>query len=241
MLAYCARYAFLPFCSYEDESAAADGQHKIITLNVVEFVKDELRDSEMEFSIDVFSHIFKMILDLQPAYEKYLESRTHDIEGRIAKIREEGYRRISESGMSMPEIEREEKKLEEQIKEMRDDVTREAATSFPCRVLTSHENRVIREVMLDLVLEKHHLSNIYLKDGNTELEQDKLNTLLLRAIDEWKNEILNFRIRDLIKDISAMESAGTPEEVQKLQIKLASLMEIRSKMAKCIGDRIIGV
>lgn len=240
MLRYCARYAFLPFCTYEDENPSADDDKKLITLNVVDFVREELSDSDMKFSIEVFGLLFELLTKLRDEYERYLQSRLSATETEIAKIKEEGYRRIAESGMSMAGIEKAERDLEQQAADLRQQAERDAAMEFPCRILTSHENSVIRTLMLDLVVERHHLSNIYLKDGNTELEPDKLNTLLLRAIDEWKNEILNIRIKDLIHDIQQIESVGTPEEVQKLQLKLASLMNIRSQMAKCIGDRIIG-
>lgn len=240
VMTYCARYAYLPFCSFEDTDGQQKEDKKLVTLNVVEFVREELAESDMSFSIGIFDRIFRLLLDMQPDFEKYLERKAPEIEALIKEIRESEYNRIAESGMSMAEIEREEKRLEERLGQIREHARREAAMSFPCRILGSHEDGIIRKIMIGLVAERHHLSNIYLKDGSTELEEEKLNTLLVRAIDEWKNEILNLRIKDLIVEISETTQIGTHEEIQKLQLELASLMNIRSQMAKCIGDRIIG-
>lgn len=247
VIKYCVRYAFLPFCSYEADpqdsghkqpEPSGNVQSQIITLNVIEFVEEELRDSQMAFSVGIFKRIFDRLKQMKPSFDVYMSDRIAEVEKKAAGMREEGYAVIRESDMSVVEIKRAEEKLEKDIAESRDRALREYTKDYPSRILGSDEDDYMRKMVLDLVFEKHHLSNIFLKEG-AELEEDRLNTLLLRAIDEWKNEIINQRIKDLFKKFHEIAGKGDPEEEQRLQIELSSLMKLRTEIARCIGERII--
>lgn len=242
LLKYCVRYAFLPFCSYEDEEAPADpvtGKPPIITLDVIEFVREELQEAQMAFSVNLFKRVFDLLLEIKPGFQKFLEQRLKDIDATCEQMRNAGRERIRESDMSVMEIKREEDKIEHQINDYRESTIKELTKDYPGRIMGSHEDNDIRNIAFELILEKHHLSNIYLKDGTTELEEDKLNTLILRAIDEWKNEIINIKIKDLFDQFRKISGKGDVEKEQSIQAELTSLMSLRSEMAKCIGERII--
>ena len=72
-----------------------------------------------------------------------------------------------------------------------------------------------------------------------ELEEDRLDVLLVRAIDEWKNEIINQSINELFRQFREISGKGNTEEEQRLQAELTSRMEMRTRLAKCIGERIL--
>lgn len=240
VIKYCVRYAFLHFCDYVDEAEPGlTEQGKMVSLNVLQYVAEELADSEMSFSIPIFNRVFTLLNDMKPDFDAFLNARTAELDENLEKLRTEGYDRIRNMDISVAEINREEKKLEDDITARRSMAIRELTKDYPGRILGSHEDEQIRQLALELIFEKHHLSNIYLKDGNTESEEDRLNMLLVRAIDEWKNELINLRIKDLFQKFRQIAGKGDTVLEQKLQAELAQLMNMRSEMAKCIGERII--
>lgn len=236
VLKYCVRYAFMECCTFT-QTSEEDGTEQEYSLDVLEYITEELEDSNLTFSTEIFNRMFRILTDLRPTFRKFMSEHEGEIQQNISRLRQEGYDRISASSMSMDEIKREEKKLEEQIKGVRDSTVRELTKDYPGRILGSHEDDDVRKMTLELLFEKHHLSNIYLKEGNTELEEDRLYVLVIRAINEWKNEILNQRINELFGQLR--EQQENPQEVQRIQLELSALMNIRSQMSKCIGDRIV--
>lgn len=242
VIRYCLRYAFLNIYFYEEEVVSpetGETEKKMMGLDVLSYVRDELAAEKMDFSISIFNKIFKMLNEMRPAFESFLNDRMTIVDNELAKEREDAYRRISETNMSVEEIRREEQKLETELESRRELAVREYSKDYPGRILGSDENEDVRRIALELVFEKHHLSNIYLKAGNAELEEDKLDVLLVRAIDEWKNEILNQNIKNLFKRFHEIAGKGNVEEEQRLQMELNSQMALRTQLAKCIGERII--
>jgi len=240
VIKYCVRYAFLNFCTYEeDPEDEADGEKRLVSLDVLDFVREELADSNLTFTVELFNKIFNLLQEMRPSFEKYIDERMAEVDRNLDIERREGYSRIGESNLSMEEIKREEQKLEDSISIKRENALKEYSKEYPGRVLGSHEDADVREMTLELVFEKYHLSNIYLKDGVTELEEDKLNVLLVRAIDEWKNELINLRIKNLLKQFRDITGKGNLEEEQRIQLELSSLMATRAEMAKYIGERIL--
>lgn len=245
VMKYCVRYAFIPFCTFDEDPKTGekllneDGSPRFVTQNVLEFVRDELAVSNMQFTIPIFEKLLVCINDLKAGFDEYIAKKMADVESEIAEIRQNEYNRISTSGLSMQEISRDEEAMEKKFEEMRALSIREYSKDYPCRILGSHEDDEIRKMVLELSFDKHHLSNIYLKDGNTETEEDKLNHLLLRSIDEWKNQLINLKIRELMEQLQRISGQGLQNEEQQLQLQLSNLLSIRAQMAKQIGERIL--
>lgn len=239
VIRYCVRYAFMEFCTYE-EPIEGSNETNLVTLDVLNFIKEELHDSNMNFSVELFGRVFDMLDEMRPEFENYLNQKLTDVDADIERQRQEGYRRIGASKSSMEEIKREERKMESELTEKRLAAIREITKDYPGRMLGSHEDDEIRNLTFDLLFEKHHLSNIFLKDGNTELEENKLSVLIVRALDEWKNEIINQRMKELFKKFRNLSGkSGCESEQAKIQQELASLINMRSEMSKYIGDRIL--
>ncbi|MDE7401878.1 MAG: DNA primase [Muribaculaceae bacterium] len=233
----CIRYAFLHFCQYEVETET--GETEIVKLDVLQFVKEELEDGNMKFSVPVFGQIFQLLQDMREGYEIYATQRRHEIEKKIILYRAEQIIEIGSRDLSLTAIRKAEKKLESEIEAMRVDGAVEAAKEYPIRILGSHENDEVRSLSLSLSIERHQLSAIFTKDHNTETEEEKLNVLLIRAIDVWKNETLNYRVSEIMKQMNEIAGKGNHDLEIQLQEELKKLMSIRSSMAKHIGDRIL--
>lgn len=242
VIRYCLRYAFLNFYTYEIEiksDETGETEKRLQSLDVLTYVREELAEENMSFSVDIFRKIFSMLIEMRPAFEDYLNDRMALVDSDLDRIRREAYDRIGASNMSAEEIKREEQKLEADLSSRRESFLREYTKEYPGRILGSDEDDAIRRISLELIFEKHHLSNIYLKAGNAELEDEKLDVLLVRAIDEWKNEILNQNIKELFRRFHEIAGKGDLEEEQRLQMELSSQMSMRTRLAKCIGERII--
>lgn len=242
VIQYCVRYAFLKFYTYEiDVTSPETGntEKQLCSLDVLTYISEEMGEENMSFSDPLFQKIYALLLDMHPAYESYIEERMKIVDLELDSLRKDAYGRIGNSNLSIPEIKREEQKLEESLTKRRDTALREFTKEYPGRILGSMEDEDIRKITLELIFDKHHLSNIYLKDGTTVLEEEKLDVLLVRAIDEWKNEILNINIKNLMTRLQEIAGNGTTEEILKIQAEIKAQMELRKQLAKCIGERII--
>lgn len=241
VIKYCIRYAFLNFCSFEEPLDRNDpgSEMRIVTLDVLNFVKEELKDSNLSFTVPLFTKVYAMLESLRPGFEMYIKQKMNDVDLELDSIRRNRYSEIGNTAMSVEEINREEKKLEDDLACRREHAHKEFAKEYPGRILGSDEDPEVRSLALELLLEKHQLSNIYLKDGGTEREEERLSVLVIRAIDEWKNEIINQRIKELFRKFYEASANQQLDEQEHIQAEINSLIEMRKEMAKCIGDRTI--
>lgn len=233
VIKYCVRYAFLNFCVYEDENKQK------YEMRVIDYVTEELEVDNMSFSVPAFGKIFNLLKGMTANFDKYLAERTIILDNDIERRRSEGYKNIAENDLSVSEIRRAEKKMEEDLANYRKHAIIELTKDYPGRILGSHEDDEIRKLALELIFEKHHLSNIYLKDPSTELEEDRLNVLVVRSLVEWRNELINQRLKQLFNKLSQISGKGNAEEEQAVQIEINKMMRMRTEAAKQIGDRII--
>ena len=233
VMRYCVRYGFMNVCTYTGD----DGNEYF--LNVCEFVSDELEVDGVEFTTEAFSRIFSTLKELKAKFDQDFENECQAIETEIESKRAKGIDEIAKKDLSVAEIKREEKELEERLEEYRNHRQTDFARDYSSRMLCSHEDDQVRSVSIQLACEKHQLSQIYQKDGTYEPESERLMTLVPRAITEWKNEILNCKIKALMDKFKEVSMTGDSEGVQKIQMELTKLMHLRTQVAKDIGDRII--
>ena len=154
--------------------------------------------------------------------------------------RKEGIENIAASDMSVMEIERAEKKLNEELENYRSESLIEFSKDYPGRQLASHEDGDVRKVVTELIRERHQLSHIYMRDNNVvERDEDRLGTLVPRAMTEWKNEILNLKLKELFKQFREISGKGDTTAESSLMLEMNALMRLRSQVAKDIGDRIL--
>lgn len=233
VIEYCLKYGYLDLCTvFEEEDEDS--------ISVIDFVSEELEADSITFSVPVYSRIFSLLLNMKDSYEEALERYTAKLNIEIETKRREGIANIGASDLSMSEIERAEKKLEKELEQFAFENIREFSKDYPGRILASHESDEIRTACIELIREKHQLSNIYQRDNNViEKEEDKLEVLVPRAMTEWKNELLNERIKNLFKQFQEISGKGDQEAEKNLMLEINSLMHLRSQVAKDIGDRII--
>ncbi len=236
VLEYCVKYGFFDLC----DSIESENNDEEEYLSVIDFVNEELDADNLRFSFNVYCRIFellkKMEADFAVAVNRYQES----VEEQVNQKRREGINEIAATeDLSMADIKRKEKMLDQELAEFRKNMLAEFTKDYAPRILASHEDGEIRNVVSEMIRDRHQLSQIYLKDGQAiEKDEDKLDVLVPRALTEWKSEILNQKMQSLLTELSEIRGKDVDRE-QELQRELYGIMKIRTQVAKNIGDRIL--
>lgn len=238
MLEYCIRFGFLDFCLVDENEGENKEEIKNV-FTVVEWLYEELKLDGISFSDKRYGQIFQILLNMVPEFKKQLDDFKLKLNSEIVKKREEGFEDIALRGISINEIQKEEKFLEDKLQKYYDDELFEFSRSYPGKELASHEDNTVRLLTTKALQEKHRLSNIYRKDETILKEEDKLSFLIISAYEVWRHGILDKKIKDLFEDMRKAGINGLQEEERQLQLRLAELMRHRSEIAKNIGERII--
>ena len=222
---------------------------------ILDFIADELAADKVEFSVAEFQHVYNILLSSVDEYLIELGKEKEKISSLIENKRRKGHLEIASSAGSLNDIERAELKLENDLKEEYYTHLREFARYYPGNMLASHENDSVRSVANEMIYEKYVLSSIY----SAASDNTKYNELeeVMRAITEWKSEILNEMLNKLMKELRNLSlqldntgsedrdvntSSPTPdiiERMQRIQQKITSVMVMRSQIAKDIGERVL--
>lgn len=235
VIEYCLKYGFLQLSYVLDDENSTE-----CTISVIDYVSEELEVDNLSFSVDIFAKIFQLLKELKEPYTKAFSDFSAKLEESIEQRRLEGINKIAGSDLSVLEIERAERKLEKEIQEYKDTMLTEFSKDYPSRQLASHEDADIRNAVTELIRERHQLSHIYSRDNNVvEREEDRLGTLIPRAITEWKSEILNQKIKSLFNKFHEISGKGNSQAESDIMMEMNSLMRLRSQVAKDIGDRIL--
>lgn len=230
IIRYCIRYGYKEVFSTVDEDDDS-------LMNVLDYVESELDADDMKFSVPEFAAIFRILKSAKPEFDNALFRRRSEIDSEKEERRRKGIEEIGAHDYSVAQINSREQKLEKELNDWADGEINEFIKTWPARFLASHENDPVRETATELLHERHTLSRIYSDMPESEREENRLDTLVPRAIMEWKSEILNRQLNELLQRFHDNASSMNLEQEQQLQIKLNSLLSLRSLVAKEIGDR----
>ena len=88
---------------------------------------------------------------------------------------------------------------------------------------------------MKLASEKHYLSKIHTRYGNLKSDAEQLFTLVPKALLNWKDCIIRCQIDELNQRLSQ----GGDNEALQLLARIKDLQELRRKLAKHLGDRVV--
>lgn len=233
----CVRYGMLDFCEVEFEDGTID------MLNVAEFVAEDLQEDGIWFSFPAFAKTFNRILDLKEEYQNARVAFNVGLEKERQSLLKAGYDEIAGKAMSVAEIKRDERRLEESIGEEMSKRRFEFSRYFVEQALSSHHDDDVRRTVTEAINDEPPLSNIYLRNNpvsERQMELDRMHLLVPRGVLEWKNEVLNQMIKSKMAQLSNILGKTDPETEQKLLLETQALMQKRGELAKAIGDRTIG-
>lgn len=234
---HCVRYGILDFCEVEFEDGTVD------MLNVAEYIAEEIQADEIWFSFPAFAKTFNRILDLKEEFATDRETFERGLDKEKKDLLRSGYDEIAARNLSMAEIRRAERLLEDRVEEEMAIRRYEFARYYVEQKLSSHHDDEVRRTVTAAINEEHPLSNIYLRNNpvsERQQEIERMRTLVPRGILEWKNELLNQRIRGKMKQLDSLLGKADAELQQTILLEIQALMEKRGQLGKVMGDRTIG-
>ena len=234
VLRYCVRYGMLYFCE------GIDGNGETVPMNINQYVRSELGEDNMAFSVEAYRKVFEELDRLSAPFNEAFAEFAASKEPEYEEMRTSRYAELSEKQLSLAEMQNEEQQLEQAIAEKRNADLAEFAMIWPGQQLANDEDNDVRTTATRLLTEKYMLSRVYSRNGaHVADESERLGELIPRALDEWKDSILQQRQQDLRKQLADASAAGDTAAVSQLQQELLNLIAMRSQVARNIGDRII--
>lgn len=231
---YAVRYGLLDFCeSSENET----GNVRILT--VVEYLQDEMNFNELSFSNSSLKRVFERILSMTGDFRRVLDDKIKDFEHSLDQRRQLAYQDIASRGLDMQQIEIEEKNLEIKLEQEKSTMINDFARDYPSTLLASDSDDDIRVTATELMTDRHELSNIYRKKGDSSSDENNLFSLLPRAITEWKTELIDSQIRSLMTRLKNAPDSAEESLIMNIQKDINHLVILRSELARHIGDRIL--
>ncbi len=233
----CVRYGILDFCEVEFEDSSTG------MINVAEYVAEELQDDNIWFTFPAFAKTFNRILDLKEDYMNEKVVFNVSLEKEKKEMLKAGYDEIASKDMSMDEIRRAERVLEDNVNEEMAKRRFNFARYFIEQKLSSHHDDDVRRTVMDAINDEQPLSNIYMRNNpvsERKMELDRMQMLVPRGVLEWKNEMLNQMIKAKMRQLDSILDRSDQEVVQKILMETQALMEKRGQLGKVMGDRTIG-
>lgn len=202
---------------------------------VIEFVNNELSIDNILFSTPVFKRIFDISMGMVgdfyndlAAYEAEVASNT---DARVAELS----KAINPVGHSIDSLKQEEERIKAQVSAENNTLVSEFRIRYLEKRLCSHPQDDVRDTAADLASEKYTLSKIHTEYAHIPTDFDKLETLIPAAIYNWKNAIIEQRIKDVQHQMISSQGDDTLELLKQLQY----LYSVRSQISKLIGERVI--
>lgn len=234
VLRYCVRYGMLYFCD------GIDSNGEPVQMNINQYVRSELGEDNMTFSVEAYRKVFEELDRLSDPFNEAFAEFSASKEPEYEEMRTSRYAELSEMQLSLADMQSEEQRLEQAIAERRNADLAEFAMIWPGQQLASDEDNDVRTTATRLLTAKYQLSRVYSRNGaHVADESERLGELIPRALDEWKDSILQQRQQDLRKQLAEASAAGETDSVSRIQQELFDLIAMRSQVARNIGDRII--
>ena len=234
VLRYCVRYGMLYFCE------GIDSNGEPVQMNINQYVRSELSEDNMTFSVEAYRKVFEELDRLSASFNEAFAEFAASKEPEYEQVRNNRYAELSAMQLSLADMQSEEQRLEQAIAERRNADLAEFAMIWPGQQLASDEDNDVRTTSTRLLTAKYQLSRVYSRNGaHVADESERLGELIPRALDEWKDSILQQRQQDLRKQLAEASAAGETDTESRIQQELFDLIAMRSQVARNIGDRII--
>ena len=205
-------------------------------VTVTEYVKTELDADEMRFSNRIYDLIYEEALkEVEPFYadlNRVIDEQNRNGNEVFGRLTRWASRRGS---IDIEDVEQMESRLRARIDGRITQRVNEFRKLYLEKVLCSSPNDEIRETSWDLANDEQPLSKIHTQFATIVTDEQRLYTLLPKAINGWKNAMIECRIVDLN---SQLKTASDAEATDILQ-RLSQLYAQRRAIAQLIGERVV--
>lgn len=228
-----ARYGNFAFAEGVDENGDT------VPMTVLEFIESDLYADSIGLVNPDLAHFFKVAQRL--SRDGWDEAYRHEQE-RLAEVRtaefNAGVEEIRAKAVDLGSITAMERTLTETVDAHYATALEDYSVDYLARVLCSSPDDVVRNLATEMVIERHTLSKVHTKYAKIQTERDQLGELVPRTLHELKDAILNTRIVDA-RNRMAQCDQNDIEAIFGVMRELKELEEIRTSLAKLIGDRVI--
>ena len=228
-----ARYGNYAFAEGVDE------QGDTVPMTVLEFIESDLYADGIELVNQDLAHFYTNARRL--SREGWDEAYRHEQE-RLAQVRAEefnaGVEDIRAKAVDLGSITAMERTLTESVDARYTSALEDYSADYLSRLLCSSPDDVVRNLATEMVIERHTLSKVHTKYAKVQTERELLGELVPRTLHELKDAILNTRILDARQRLAQCDQNDI-ESIFAVMRELKELEEIRSSLAKLIGDRVI--
>ena len=233
LLRYVVRYGLL----YIFDMSTPEGD--VIPATVYDIIISELAVDNFVFShnpfaavMDAFGHIRN---EQWPADR---EAKLKEIDLECQRMLEEKREEVRRKGSSLMEIEKFEMQAQAEIESFRKKAADEFDMSYGQNKLINSADNTVRTVASELVVERYTLSKIYTHGAHVESEQEQLQTLVPRAINELRSAIVSGMIKELTTKLINLP----PDDVDSAAAIMEQLLtwkDYQKQLGKMLGERII--
>ena len=236
LMRYVMRYAMVTI------SEGIDDNGNSWSLNVLDYVSDELAADQITLTDPLYRHALETIREI------VAESWNADHEAFLASLdvirrqqQQQGIEEIRMSATDMRSIESREKELNERIEAEIATRYRDFCANYIERILASSPDDAIRQLTVDLVSDKHVLSKVHTKYTKVVSEIERLDETVPLAVFGLKAGIIDCRTRHIrasLKQACATPNPN-PEVIQQLMTENVTLDNLKKELAHYLGERII--
>ena len=228
----CLKYGCILIKTFDESETEKENS------TVIELIAYELGIDGISFSTPELGMVFEELKKLVPLFHEDLIEYEKIIEKKIIEKRNEGYEKISLRNMSMKDIEREEAALEKSLEIFRQEERRIFSKNYILNRFGSHEDAFLRNYTNRALVERHQLSSLFSKSKENESSEERILNIVISSVNILKNGIIDLQLRKLMTELKGLES-GKPELEREIHAKIGEILQMRSRMAKDIGDRIL--
>lgn len=207
-------------------------------VTVIEYIAEELEADGIYFTHPEYIKVFDELRELLPGFKNDLKNNEAHVAKVLKQKEQEGFDMIANRNISSVEIDREEKRLFDALQKLGDDLRREFSKNYILDKFGSHHDDVIRRHTNEALAEKHQLSSLFTKNLTQEKQDEKIIPIILNSLNVLKNGIIDLQLKQLMEELRTL-SGDDPEKQNELHAKIGEIIQMRSRMAKDIGDRII--
>ena len=227
----CLKYGYVAL--WPDDEHPENGM-----ITAIEYIAEELEIDGISFTHPEYALVFDHLKNLLPQFKKDLGELDEVIEEKVHEKRNDGYQVLRKKNISLPEIKREETKLENTLIEFANQERETFSKNYILDKLGSHEDDVIRKHTNEALAEKHQLSSLFTKNKTQENQEEKILNTILTSLNVLKNGIIDQQLKELMEQLKNLES-DDPDKQRDIHLRIGEIIQMRSRMAKDIGDRIL--
>ena len=108
------------------------------------------------------------------------------------------------------------------------------------RYFVNHADPALSRLAADLIEEKYQLSKYHSKTQTIISDDDRLAELMIHLMVDYKHSLVEIELKDTLDQLRQPDVMADAEKCEEVMSRYKMLVEIKQKMAKHLGDRVIG-